>query len=102
MIHIQIIGFQIFLKNLSIEYYQLNSRLNEADIILNQGDFTDTTAVEKLITDIDDTYESCRNRNYLNANQNMQMQIRISTVKEGFKKRYGMQKKIQMISPTRP
>lgn len=78
---------------ITIYLKMLNSRLSEADVILNQDDFADTMALEKLVTDIDDTYESCRNRNYLDANYNMQMQIRISAVKEGFKKRYGMQKK---------
>lgn len=71
----------------------LNSRLNEADVLLNRDDFIDTVVLEKLVKDIDDTYDSCRNRNYFGADQNMQMQIKINAVKEGFKKRYGMQKK---------
>jgi len=70
----------------------LDSRLREADVILSLGDFTDTVALEKLAADIDDVYERCRNRNYLDLNKDMQMQTRIRAVKEGFKKRYGMNK----------
>ena len=70
----------------------LNSRLREADIILNKDDFTDTKALEKLVLDIDNTYRSCINRNYFDENQDMQIQNRIGAVKEGFKKRYGIGK----------
>ncbi|MBN1298794.1 MAG: hypothetical protein JW997_03810 [Actinobacteria bacterium] len=71
----------------------LDSRLSEADALLELGDFADTAALEKLVTDIDDTYESCRKRNYLDSDQDFNMQNRIRTVKEGFKRRYGMQGK---------
>lgn len=68
----------------------LDSRLSEADILLNLSDFKDAAALENLVTDIDDTYKSCKNRNYLGSDQDVQMQIKISAVKEGFKKRYGI------------
>jgi len=70
----------------------LDSRLNEAEIILNQTDFIDTVIVEELIAEIDDTYERCLSRNYFNTNQDRQVQMRIRGIKEVFKGKCGMQK----------
>lgn len=70
----------------------LDSRLNEAEIILNQTDFIDIVIVEELITDIDDTYERCLSRKYFDMNQNGQVQMRIRGIKEVFKRKCNMLK----------
>ena len=69
----------------------LDSRLYEADIIFNRVDFADNNIAESLIKDIDDTYERCRNRNYLDSYGDEQMQDKIKTVKEQYRKRYRIQ-----------
>ncbi len=68
----------------------LDSRLNEAHIILSQVNFKDNVAVENLIKEIDDTYERCRNRNYLGSYEDEQLQNKIKIVKEQYRKRYKM------------
>jgi len=69
----------------------LDTRLSEADSILNKTNYTDTAAAEKLLSDIDITYKKCRERKYLSADQDGHMQIRIRGIEEGFRYRYGMQ-----------
>lgn len=70
----------------------LNSRLSEAYIILSQSNIVDSEILEKLEKDIDDTYVSCRNRNYLDSDQERRLQNEINFIKEGFKKRYRIQR----------
>jgi len=69
----------------------LETRLSEADSILNKTDYTNTAAAEKLMFDIDITYKKCLERKYLGADQNEHTQIRIKGIEEGFRYRYGMQ-----------
>ncbi len=70
----------------------LEERLGEADMILSQADFKDTDAAENLISDIDNTYRICRERKYLGADEDEQLQNDITAVKDRLRNRYGIQK----------
>jgi len=69
----------------------LEKRLVEADSVLVKDYYIDASIAEKIISDIDTTYNKCRKRNYLNVNQDSHMQMRIRGIKEGFKYRGGSQ-----------
>ena len=76
-------------KNLYLKL--LEKRLVEADSVLVKDYYIDTTMAERIISDIDTTYNKYHDRNYLNVNQDNHMQMRIRGIKEGFKYKCGNQ-----------
>jgi len=85
------VAFTPYKYERSIFLKMLDERLFEADMILNNPEYSNTEATEKLISDIDETFNSCCQRKYLGSESNTYFEERVRHMKEGLHNRYQMQ-----------
>lgn len=85
------VAFTPYKYEKSIYLKMLEERLFEAGKILNNPEYSNTEAAEKLISDIDVTFNRCCQRKYLDSGSNTYFEERVRHMKGGLHNRYRLQ-----------